>query len=71
MGAVTFSVFRGEPDQDGDPFGKMVDYTIDLDEGMVVLDAIHSIQAEFAPDLACRWNCNCLLYTSPSPRDRG
>ena len=54
---VTFSVFRGEPDQDGDPFGKMVDYTIDLDEGMVVLDAIHTIQAEFAPDLACRWNC--------------
>ena len=57
MQTVTFSVFRGEPDQDGDPFGKMVDYTIDLDEGMVVLDAIHAIQAEFAPDLACRWNC--------------
>ncbi len=57
MQAVTFSVFRGRPDQDGDPFGKMVDYTIDLDEGMVVLDAIHAIQAEFAPDLACRWNC--------------
>ena len=54
---VTFSVFRGEPDQDGDPFGKMVDYTLGLDEGMVVLDAIHAIQAEFAPDLACRWNC--------------
>ena len=29
MQTVTFSVFRGEPDQDGDPFGKMVDYTID------------------------------------------
>lgn len=57
LGAVTFSVFRGVPDQDGDPFGKMIDYTIELDEGMVVLDAIHSIQAEFAPDLACRWNC--------------
>ena len=32
LGAVTFSVFRGVPDQDGDPFGKMVDYTIELDE---------------------------------------
>ena len=50
LGTVTFSVFRGEPDADGDPFGKMIDYTIELDEGMVVLDAIHSIQAEFAPD---------------------
>ena len=24
---------------------------------MVVLDAVHRIQAEQAPDLACRWNC--------------
>ena len=24
---------------------------------MVVLDAVHAIQAEQAPDLACRWNC--------------
>jgi len=24
---------------------------------MVVLDAVHNIQAETAPDLACRWNC--------------
>ena len=27
------------------PFGKMVDYKVDLDEGMVVLDVIHRIQA--------------------------
>ena len=54
---VTFRVFRGEPDSDGDPFGKMVDYEVDLDEGMVVLDVIHRIQAEHAPDLSCRWNC--------------
>ena len=26
MQPVTFSVFRGTPDQDGDPFGKMVEY---------------------------------------------
>ena len=54
---VTFRVFRGEPDEDGDPFGEMVDYTVEMDEGMVVLDVIHRIQAEHAPDLACRWNC--------------
>jgi succinate dehydrogenase / fumarate reductase iron-sulfur subunit len=26
-------------------------------DGMVVLDAVHAIQADQAPDLACRWNC--------------
>ena len=54
---ITFKIFRGEPDEDGDPFGSLEDYTVDLDEGMVVLDVIHRIQAEHAPDLACRWNC--------------
>ena len=29
---VTFRVFRGEPDEDGDPFGEMVDYTVEMDE---------------------------------------
>ena len=54
---ITFKIFRGEPDEDSDPFGSLEDYTVDLDEGMVVLDVIHRIQAEHAPDLACRWNC--------------
>lgn len=35
----------------------MVDYKTEVTEGMVVLDAVHQIQAESAPDLACRWNC--------------
>jgi succinate dehydrogenase / fumarate reductase iron-sulfur subunit len=48
----TFEIFRG--DEDG---GEMVEYTVDLDPGMVVLDAIHEIQAEHASDLAVRWNC--------------
>ena len=54
---VTFRVFRGEPDDEGVPCGEMVDYTVALDEGMVVLDVIHRIQAEQAADLSCRWNC--------------
>ncbi len=29
----------------------------EVSEGMVVLDAVHRIQAEQAPDLAVRWNC--------------
>jgi succinate dehydrogenase / fumarate reductase iron-sulfur subunit len=34
-----------------------VDYTTSVTPGMVVLDAIHQIQAEQANDLAVRWNC--------------
>ena len=37
--------------------GKFVDYRTEVSEGMVVLDAVHRVQAEQAPDLACRWNC--------------
>jgi succinate dehydrogenase iron-sulfur subunit len=51
-GRATFRVWRGEG-----PMGKLVDYTTDVTEGMVVLDAIHTIQAEQANDLAVRWNC--------------
>jgi succinate dehydrogenase / fumarate reductase, iron-sulfur subunit len=49
---ATFSIRRG-----GREGGEMVDYSTDVTEGMVVLDAVHQIQAETAPDLACRWNC--------------
>ena len=52
---VTFRVFRGEPDSEGVPTGKMVDYTVEMDEGMVVLDVIHRIQAEHAPELVPAW----------------
>jgi succinate dehydrogenase / fumarate reductase iron-sulfur subunit len=52
MGSYTFQVFRGDPRG-----GSFRDYRIEVDEGMVVLDVIHRIQATQAPDLACRWNC--------------
>ena len=52
MKKATFSIRRG-----GREGGEMVDYVTDVSEGMVVLDAVHQIQAESAPDLACRWNC--------------
>jgi succinate dehydrogenase iron-sulfur subunit len=51
-GRATFRVWRG--DRDG---GRLVDYATDVTPGMVVLDAIHQIQAEQANDLAVRWNC--------------
>ena len=49
---ATFRVWRGD-----DKSGTLVDYTTPVEEGMVVLDAIHQIQAEQANDLAVRWNC--------------
>ena len=34
----------------------MVDYKVPLAPGMVVLDAVHAVQALHSPDLAVRWN---------------
>src|SRR5687768_4528797 len=50
--SATFRIWRG--DAKG---GKFVDYATEVAEGMVVLDAVHRIQATQANDLACRWNC--------------
>ena len=52
MTAATFRIWRGE--QGG---GALRDYTTEVSDGMVVLDAVHGIQSEQANDLAVRWNC--------------
>ena len=52
MSKANFKIWRG--DADGGEFKK---YSTEVSEGMVVLDAVHQIQAESANDLACRWNC--------------
>jgi succinate dehydrogenase / fumarate reductase iron-sulfur subunit len=52
MEAITLRVFRG--DKSG---GKLVDYQVETFPNMVVLDAVHSIQASQDSTLACRWNC--------------
>jgi succinate dehydrogenase / fumarate reductase iron-sulfur subunit len=52
MAEATLRVFRGGPEG-----GQAVDYSVPVAPGMVVLDALHSIQAHQAPDLAVRWNC--------------
>jgi succinate dehydrogenase / fumarate reductase iron-sulfur subunit len=49
---VTLRIWRG--DAQG---GKFEDYSTPVTEGMVVLDAVHRVQAEQANDLAVRWNC--------------
>src|ERR1700756_1481251 len=52
MAQATFNIWRG--DKSG---GVFKTYTAEVGEGMVVLDAVHQIQATQAPALACRWNC--------------
>src|SRR5258708_37892805 len=49
---ATFKIFRG--DSNG---GELSEYKVPIAPGMVVLDALHYIQAHEAHDLAVRWNC--------------
>jgi succinate dehydrogenase / fumarate reductase iron-sulfur subunit len=49
---INMRVWRG--DASG---GEFVDYTVPVEEGEVVLDALHRLQATQAGDLAIRWNC--------------
>jgi len=47
-----FRVWRGNVDG-----GDLQDFTVEVNEGEVVLDIIHRLQATQAQDLAVRWNC--------------
>src|SRR5713226_6309773 len=49
---ATFRIWRGDANS-----GAFHDYSTEVSDGMVVLDAVHRIQAAQANDLACRWNC--------------
>ena len=69
MSRSTFRIWRGS--REG---GAFQDYSTEVGEGMVVLDAVHAIQAEQANDLAVRWNCkagkcgSCSAEINGSPR---
>jgi succinate dehydrogenase / fumarate reductase iron-sulfur subunit len=64
-----FRVWRGEANT-----GEFVEFKQQVVEGMVVLDAIHEIQATQANDLAVRWNCkagkcgSCSAEINGTPR---
>ncbi|GAB3285335.1 succinate dehydrogenase/fumarate reductase iron-sulfur subunit [Parasphingorhabdus pacifica] len=64
-----FRVWRG--DADG---GELEDCTVEANEGEVVLDIIHRLQATQRPDLAVRWNCkagkcgSCSAEVNGKPR---
>ena len=51
MPTAHLRTWRGEDD------GDYVEYDVEYDEGMVVLDVVHRLQATQAPDMAVRWNC--------------
>ena len=67
--SATFRIWRG--DAHG---GKFEDYPTEVSEGMVILDAMHQIQAQQVNDLAVRWNCkagkcgSCSAEVNGSPR---
>src|SRR5262249_39118094 len=69
MAKRIFKVWRG--DAKG---GETKTFEVDVDEGMVVLDVLHRIQARQANDLALRWNCkagkcgSCSMEINGKPR---
>ena len=52
MAQAMFRIWRGDARGGG-----FQDFTVQISDGMVVLDVVHQIQAEQANDLAVRWNC--------------
>ncbi|MEU8078434.1 succinate dehydrogenase/fumarate reductase iron-sulfur subunit [Catellatospora citrea] len=64
-----FKVWRGDA-----AGGQLNDYKVEVNEGEVVLDVIHRLQATQEPDLACRWNCkagkcgSCSMEINGMPR---
>ncbi len=47
-----FKVWRGDAEGGG-----LEDFAVEVNDGEVVLDIIHRLQATQTPDLAVRWNC--------------
>src|ERR1700760_3529314 len=54
--------------------GELKDYKVEVNEGEVVLDVLHRLQATQASDLAIRWNCkagkcgSCSMEINGMPR---
>jgi len=69
MADAVLRIFRGN-----DESNSTADYTVPIAPGMVVLDALHYVQAHHAPDLAVRWNCkagkcgSCSAEVNGKPR---
>ena len=66
---VALRVWRGDAGQ-----GQLTDYQVEANEGEVLLDVLHRLQATQAGDLAVRWNCkagkcgSCSMEINGRPR---
>ncbi|MFI5297429.1 MAG: succinate dehydrogenase/fumarate reductase iron-sulfur subunit [Polyangiales bacterium] len=66
---LTLRIWRG--DKSG---GEFKEYATEAEDGMVVLDVVHHVQATQANDLAVRWNCkagkcgSCSAEINGNPR---
>src|SRR5256885_17063559 len=66
---VELRVWRGDAGQ-----GRLTDYQVEANEGEVLLDVLHRLQATQAGDLAVRWNCkagkcgSCSMEINRRPR---
>ena len=66
---ATLRVWRGDAGA-----GELADYQVEVNEGEVVLDVLHRLQATQANDLAIRWNCkagkcgSCSMEINGRPR---
>ncbi len=67
MPNILMRIFRGSPREPG----TFAEFEVPVEEGMVVLDALHWIQAHAAPDLAVRWNCKAAKCGSCSAEVNG
>ena len=69
MAERIFRIWRGKAQGGG-----FETYAQEVSEGMVVLDALHAVQAQQANDLAIRWNCkagkcgSCSVEINGKPR---
>jgi succinate dehydrogenase / fumarate reductase iron-sulfur subunit len=67
MRSIRLRVFRGTPETQP----SFDEFDVPAEEGMVVLDALHWVQAHEAPDLAVRWNCKAAKCGSCSAEVNG
>ena len=58
---VTLRIWRGDAGQ-----GELTNYQVEVNEGEVILDVLHRLQATQADDLAVRWNCKA-SNAAPAP----
>jgi succinate dehydrogenase / fumarate reductase iron-sulfur subunit len=66
MSVRTLQIWRGDLADGG-----LVDYDVEVEPGMVVLDAVLEVQRHQAKDLAVRWNCKAAKCGSCSAEVNG